>query len=189
MALVALVASALNTGEENMELLRIDLEAGAIVDDQPPYASGFAAVLPPETLADLTDRGYPGVGYWPVVEVQPEYDPATQMLGAESLTVDVPGQRVVQTWTVEAIPVMPPALPDWVARKSAKLVLLKYGYLARLDTYFETLAEPDRTIAFIQLDDSEVYHRLDLFVAQMCAVLGINDAARDALFIEAAGGN
>lgn len=170
-----------------MELLRIDLEAGAIIDDAPPWAHVIQAVLPPDTWVDLTDRGYPGVGYWPLVEVRPEYDPTTQMLGAESLTVDAQGQRVVQTWAVEAIPVMPPVLPDWVARKSAKLVLLKYGYLARLDTYFETLAEPDRTIAFIQLDDSEVYHRLDPFVQQMCAVLQLTTAQRDALFVEAAG--
>ncbi len=180
-----LAVSELNTGE-NMELKRIDLATETMGDDSPPWAHVVLAVLPFDCLADLTERGYPGVGYWPVVDVSPEYDAATQYLGAESLTVDAQNQRVVRTWAVEETPVTPPALPDFVPRKPAKLVLLKHGHLATLNAYFGALPELDRTIALIQLDDSEVYHRLDPFVQSMCAVLGLADDQRDALFIEAA---
>ena len=78
-----------------MELKRIDLTALAVVPDEAPFAHGIAS-LPPETWADLSERGYPGIGYWPVADEGVPYDPKTHRLGAEVPAVDAARQCVVR---------------------------------------------------------------------------------------------
>jgi len=77
-----------------MELQRVDLINGIAVPDEPPYWDMVARILPPETWSDLTDRGYPGVGYWPIERISPTYNQVTQKLGNETTTLDF-GRKVV----------------------------------------------------------------------------------------------
>jgi len=87
-----------------MELARIDLEQMAIVHDAAPFAATVQQVLPEDTWADLTDRGYPGIGYWPIVDVPATFNPLTQELGAPALTLDQAGKRVTRTPAVVDLP-------------------------------------------------------------------------------------
>ena len=84
-----------NTGE-TMNILRIDLLTNTIVTDDAPYVSGVMT-MPPETWADLTARGYPNVGYWPVIETHTAYDGASQYLGEAVLSVDVNNKQLLST--------------------------------------------------------------------------------------------
>jgi hypothetical protein len=71
----------------------------------------FAAELPAHKLRpDLL----------PVVDVVPDFDPATQMLGAETLTIE--RNRVARTWEVVA---QPPAPRDIQAELEAKVASLE----------------------------------------------------------------
>lgn len=113
-----------------MELLRISLSTAQIVADDVPYVSGVLT-LPPDTWADLTPRGYPGVGYWPVTDQVPTYDPKTQVLGAESLTVDAANQRVIRTWAVNPAPVV---VPEIISPRQFRQSLTHFGFRPNVET-------------------------------------------------------
>lgn len=84
------------------ELVRVDLKSRTIVPDDVPWVAGVLT-LPEDTWADLTDRGYPGVGYWKVVETITAYDPATEILVNPVLTV---GDGIVlRTFSVVTKPI------------------------------------------------------------------------------------
>lgn len=77
-------------------MIRIDLATLTITPDAEPYWSAISS-LPPDTWSDLTDHGYPGVGYWPEERTYPTYDAVTHKLGADVMTVDAKRKVVVVT--------------------------------------------------------------------------------------------
>lgn len=96
-----------------MDYKRIDLKTNAIIADDAPYFSGIQS-LPSETWTDLTSRGYPNIGYWPVVDVLPTYDSATQVLTNPMQSIDAPNRRVVTTYTATAKPPAPVDPAQWL---------------------------------------------------------------------------
>ena len=82
----------------------------------------------------------------------------------------------------------PPAavVPQSVTMRQARLALLANNMLANVQTAINSLPEPDKTKAQIEWEYSNALERNNSFVATLGAALGLNAAALDALFIQAA---
>ena len=70
-----------------------------------------------------------------------------------------------------------------VTRLQALLALEAGGYLASVDVYMATLARGDS--ARLAWENAQMFERTSPIVAAMGAMLGLDDAALDALFIKA----
>lgn len=77
----------------------------------------------------------------------------------------------------------PPTIPSSVTRLQALLALEAGGYLATVDAYMATLARGDSSR--LAWDNAQVFERSSPVVVAMGAMLGLDDAAIDALFIAA----
>ncbi len=118
-------------------------------------------------------------------------DPAILFVpGYASQFVTVPddveaGWRLVSgSWA--APPPAPPVIPQSVTMRQARLALLNHGLLANVQPAINALPEPQRTRAQIEWDYSNGLERGNSFVATLGVALGLDDAAIDSLFIEAA---
>ena len=80
----------------------------------------------------------------------------------------------------------PPAVPQAVTMRQARLALLAAGKLAGVDAAIEALPEPQRTQAQIEWEFASEILRASPLVEAMGAALGLDDAVLDALFVEAA---
>lgn len=95
------------------------------------------------------------------------------------------GWRLVSgSWS--APPPAPPVIPQSVTMRQARLALLNHGLLANVQPAINALPEPQRTRAQIEWDYSNGLERGNSFVATLGVALGLDDAAIDSLFIEAA---
>lgn len=88
------------------------------------------------------------------------------------------------TWT--APPPQSAAIPQSVTMRQARLALLNHSLLANVQPAINALPEPQRTRAQIEWDYSNGLERGNSFVATLGVALGLDDAAIDSLFIEAA---
>ena len=77
----------------------------------------------------------------------------------------------------------PPTIPSSVTRLQALLALEAGGYLATVDAYMATLARGNSSR--LAWENAQVFERSSPVVAAMGAMLGLDDAAIDALFIAA----
>ena len=80
----------------------------------------------------------------------------------------------------------PEAIPTEVTMRQARLALLGAGKLAGVDAAIASMPEPQKTAAKIEWESSQVLQRSNPLVAQLGAALGLDDAAIDALLVEAA---
>lgn len=78
------------------------------------------------------------------------------------------------------------AVPQSVTMRQARLALLSTNLLANVQPAINSLPEPDKTKAQIEWEYSNALERNNAFVATLGAALGLNSAALDALFIQAA---
>lgn len=78
------------------------------------------------------------------------------------------------------------AVPRIVTMRQARLALLEDGKLAAVETAINALPEPQRSAARIEWDYSSEVHRDREFVQTLGAALGLEDAALDDLFTQAA---
>ena len=85
----------------------------------------------------------------------------------------------------EYVPVVV-AVPEVVTMRQARLALLGAGLLAQVDAAIASMPEPQRTAASIEWEYSNALQRSNPFVSQLGAALGLDDAAIDAMFVEAA---
>jgi len=89
---------------------------------------------------------------------------------------------------------MPPALPEWVpepapqvvSMRQARLALLAIDKLADVDTAIAGMPEPERSAAQIEWEYATSVERQSALITQLGLVLGLDDAAIDQLFFEAA---
>lgn len=93
-------------------------------------------------------------------------------------------------WTLvsgswSAPPPAPPVIPQSVTMRQARLALLNHGMLSNVQPAINALPEPARTRAQIEWDYSNGLERNNAFVSTLGVALGMDDAAIDALFIEA----
>ena len=77
-------------------------------------------------------------------------------------------------------------VPDSVTMRQARLALLGAGLLAGVDAAINSLPSPQKEAAKIEWEYTTDVQRSSGLVPMMGAALGLDDAALDALFIEAA---
>lgn len=82
--------------------------------------------------------------------------------------------------------VVPPAVPQEVTMRQARLALLSAGKLDVVSAAIDALPEPQRSAARITWDYSSAVQRTQPLVLQLAPALGLDDAQLDALFIQAA---
>ncbi len=79
-----------------------------------------------------------------------------------------------------------PAVPEAVSMRQARLALLAAGQLSAVDTVIASLPSPQREAAEIEWEYAVEVRRDSPLVAAIGAALNLDDAAKDALFIDAA---
>ena len=72
-----------------------------------------------------------------------------------------------------------------IIRWLALLPVVLLGKLAGAEAAIASMPEPQRTAASIEWEYGNALQRSNPFVAQLGAALGLDDAAIDALFVEA----
>jgi hypothetical protein len=109
--------------------------------EQPPR---FLRGLKQESLIDLSwtdpELCVQDFAWWPEEKQYPEYDPNTQQLGAETITLDHDRKVAIVTYAVEAIPAeeMADKVTDLKAKKLAELTAYAKQYLsAAMSDYSE----------------------------------------------------
>ena len=80
----------------------------------------------------------------------------------------------------------PPYVPASVTMRQARLALLGAGLLASVDAAIDSLPSLQKEAARIEWEYATEVQRSSGLVPMMVAALGLDDAALDALFIEAA---
>lgn len=105
-------------------------------------------------------------------------------------TGDEVAQWAGDVWRVLAsapapVPAATP-VPQSVTMRQARLALLAANLLSNVQPAINSLAEPDKTKAQIEWEYSNALERNNPFVATLGAALGLDAAALDALFIQAA---
>ncbi len=83
-------------------------------------------------------------------------------------------------------PTLPAPVPAQVSMRQARLALLNAGKLAAVDTAIASLPSPRKEAARIEWDYSATVERGSAIVALLGPLLDLDEAALDALFIEAA---
>lgn len=78
------------------------------------------------------------------------------------------------------------SVPQSVTMRQARLALHAHGLLASVQSAIDSLPEPQRSEAQIEWDYSNGLERGNSFVATLGVALGLDDAAIDDLFAEAA---
>ena len=79
-----------------------------------------------------------------------------------------------------------PHVPASVTMRQARLALLGAGLLASVDAAIDSLPSPQKEAARIEWEYATEVQRSSGLVPMMVVALGLDDAALDALFIEAA---
>jgi hypothetical protein len=102
------------------------------------------------------------------------------------LPFSVVGQgQIVDADTIDW-PAPPVPVPEVVTMRQARLALLQAGKLADVDAAILALPSPDKETAQISWEYATEVRRDSDLVKQLAPVLGLDDAAIDALFIQAA---
>lgn len=165
------------------EFLRYIPAGIAIEWDENNYCTAFALE------ADGKAEQFRVFPFYSVAE--PAYDKTTQSLN-ERPPLLVDGQWV-QQWSV--IPLSSEqieenykaGIPTSVTMRQARLALLGAGLLASVDAAIDSLHSPQKESARIEWEYATEVQRSSGLVPMMGAALGLDDAALDALFIEAEG--
>ena len=92
-------------------------------------------------------------------------------------------------WDGESLappPPVPAAIPAAVTMRQARLALLGAGLYAEVNAAIDSLPSPQKEAARIEWEYATEVQRVSGLVPMMVVALGLDDAALDALFIEAA---
>ena len=110
--------------------------------------------------------------------------------GYASQFVQVPDEVEAGWMLVEgeyqAPPTLPPAVPQTVTMRQARLALLGAGLLAGVDAAIAGLSEPAKSAALIDWEFASTIDRNFGMVPMMAAALGLTETQIDDLFIQAA---
>jgi len=89
--------------------------------------------------------------------------------------------------TNQSLPDMPPAVPDTVTAVQIRLWLVAHGItLEQVDAAIATLPDETREATRIEWEYSATIHRASSTLVAMAAAFGMDAAAIDAAFVEAA---
>jgi len=100
--------------------------------------------------------------------------------------IEIPFAMLVAPVLVDVADYANNSVPQAVTMRQARLALLSANLLANVQAAINSLPEPDKTKAQIEWEYSNALERNNSFVATLGAALGLNSAAIDALFIQAA---
>ena len=95
--------------------------------------------------------------------------------------------RIGDLWGGEAFVPAPPVVPPSVTMRQARLALLGAGLLASVDAAIDSLPSPQKEAVRIEWEYATEVQRSSGIVPIMGEALGLDDAALDALFVEAEG--
>ena len=132
---------------------------------------------------------------------QPEFNPVTQRVQETTPVLTIKG-HYEQQWEVQEIfstqaekdaaiaadieAKRKASVPSSVTMRQARLALLGAGLLARVDAAINALPSPQKEAASIEWEYATEVQRSSGLVPMMGVALELDDAALDALFIEAA---
>lgn len=88
------------------------------------------------------------------------------------------------TWTAPTEQAAP--VPSAVSMRQARLALLQIGKLADVDVQIAALLSPAKEAAQVEWEYATEVRRDSTLVKQLAPALGMDDAALDALFVQAA---
>ena len=134
----------------------------------------------------MSDERLAEWGVMPVsASTAPAYDAATHTID-EGTPVLIDGVWT-QVWMVRQLTAeeLKARVPHEVTMRQARLALLAAGKLAGVGAAIASMPEPQRTAASIEWEYGNTLQRNNPFVSQIGAALGLDDAAIDALFVEA----
>lgn len=155
---------------------------GFVVWTGQPIGDGDDAVCHPlhiEQLwsaGQLADRG---------LYIPAEADPVPEGKVVTATTVERVGEVVQFVHTLEDAP--PPAVPQSISMRQARLALLGAGLLATVETSIDNLEEPDRSAARIEWEYATEMRRDHHLIAALAAEMQLSESQIDDLFIAAAG--
>ena len=81
---------------------------------------------------------------------------------------------------------LPPVAPSTVSMRQARLALLTAGKLQAVQDAIDSLPSPQREAASIEWEYAQTVDRGSDFAQSMASALGLDEAALDALFLQAA---
>lgn len=119
-------------------------------------------------------------------------DPLPQGLASVALS-DADASAIREgraAWDAEArgVVMLPPVVPDSVTPYQFRVALLRAGVsLAQVDAMIDALPQPQRDEARVAWEYGLEVRRDHALVSQFAAALGMDDAAVDAAFVQAAG--
>lgn len=121
-----------------------------------------------------------------------EYDASYAAPGGAILVLSGPNVEPGWTWSQGAgfgEPEIEPAAPVLVpiTRRQLRLTLLAHGLLDQVEPAIAALDEPERSVATIEWQDASEYRRDHPLIAQVGTALELDEAAIDAMWIEAMG--
>ena len=141
----------------------------------------FALISPNEKtgayqrIAEVAEQPFPVAAplHWVAAPVGTTLDCHAYDQETQAVVVYDPGQE-------------PESVPTEVTMRQARLALLGAGKLAQVEAAIASMPEPHKTAASIEWEYSNALQRSNPFVSQLGAALGLDDAAIDAMFVEAA---
>ena len=135
----------------------------------------------------ITEQQIAEMGFMPVQQQQPIFDPATEKLVAGDVVRTAQGW--IQPHTVVALSAeeLQLRIPKKVTRRQARQALRLAGLLHLVQPAIDAIPDPvQRDLAQIEWDDSLEFERDRPLVMQIARALGLTDAQLDQLFITAA---
>lgn len=142
---------------------------------------------PPVTLSEvITDEMIEVQGFAPVTREHPIFDPSTQKQ-VEGEVVELEGKWVQQVTVVElSAEEIKAQVPFTVTRRQARQALLLAGLLDQVPDRIAEIPDPlARRMMMIEFEDSQSFERYRPATIQIGAVLGLDEAGLDQLFITA----
>lgn len=103
--------------------------------------------------------------------------------------IDAGNGNIGDTWDgtqFVTAPAPPEPVPTTVSMRQARLALLQIGKLSEVDTVIDSLPEPQKSAARIEWEYALDVARTWPTLLALAPLLGLDDAALDALFVEAA---
>lgn len=126
-------------------------------------------------------------GWFPVVDGDGPFDPVTQTRSVRPFGEWVlEGKQVARTWLVEDLPEPEPTVPEAVTMRQARLALLGAGVLDAAEAAIAGMPGVEGRAAQIEWEYATELRRDHPLVAGLGQGLGLDDAAIDALFMQAA---
>ncbi len=101
-----------------------------ILFDSLPFRVALADGTTRTSLSELSASQLAGIGVYPVVGTEPEYDAGTQRLVGPSLALD--GDHVTETWTIESLSAEEAAAVLAAAKAAKKAVIAAARYAAEI---------------------------------------------------------